>query len=213
MPWWELSPCPHLPFWFNNTTWTSGGGSIWLTGSSSSAPNDICHMCSVTVRLGDNHYLVIVASSLITASEPHGPKKPLAHLFNILFSSEVAQLCLTPCDPMDCSLPGSFVHGILQTRILEWIAISFSRGSFRPRDRTQVSCPAGGTLYRLSHQGSPFCFKAICFQRWCYKPWSCCLYVWISTVILGAAEQLSVTYLGPTAHGFPGTRVVESGLH
>ena len=44
---------------------------------------------------------------------------------------------------MDCSPPGFSVHGILQARILEWVAISFSRGSFRPRDRTQVSCIAG----------------------------------------------------------------------
>ena len=41
----------------------------------------------------------------------------------------VAQFCLTLCDPMDCSLPGSSVHGILQARILEWVAISSSRGS------------------------------------------------------------------------------------
>ena len=54
--------------------------------------------------------------------------------------SEVAQSCPTLCDPMDCSLPGSSVHGIFQARVLEWIAISFSRGSARPRDRTQVSC-------------------------------------------------------------------------
>ena len=58
--------------------------------------------------------------------------------------SEVAQSCLTLCDPMDCSLPGSSLHGILQARILEWIAISFSRGSSRLRDQTQVSCIAGG---------------------------------------------------------------------
>ena len=44
---------------------------------------------------------------------------------------------------MDCSLPGSSVHGILQARILEWVAISFSRGSSQPRDRTRVSCIAG----------------------------------------------------------------------
>ena len=53
--------------------------------------------------------------------------------------SEVAQLYPTFCDPMDCSLPGSSVHGIFQAIVLEWIAISFSRGSSRPRDRTQVS--------------------------------------------------------------------------
>ena len=40
--------------------------------------------------------------------------------------SEVAQSCLTLCDPMDCSLPGSSVHGIFQARVLEWVAISFS---------------------------------------------------------------------------------------
>ena len=54
-----------------------------------------------------------------------------------------AQLCLTLCDPMDCSLPGSSVHGILQIRILECVAIPFSRGSSQPRDRTQVSDIAG----------------------------------------------------------------------
>ena len=55
--------------------------------------------------------------------------------------SEVSQSCLTFCDPMDCSLPGPSgkIHGIFQAIVLEWIAISFSRGSSQPRDRTQVS--------------------------------------------------------------------------
>ena len=53
--------------------------------------------------------------------------------------NEVAQLCPTLCNPMDCSLPGSSLHGIFQARVLEWVAISFSRGSSWPRDRTQVS--------------------------------------------------------------------------
>ena len=56
-----------------------------------------------------------------------------------LAESEVAQSCLTLSDPMDCSLPGSSVHGIFQTRVLEWVAISFSRGSSRPRDRIRNS--------------------------------------------------------------------------
>ena len=46
----------------------------------------------------------------------------------------VAQLCLTLCDPIDCSLPGSSAHGILQARILEWVAIPFSRGSSQTKD-------------------------------------------------------------------------------
>ena len=57
--------------------------------------------------------------------------------------SEVPQLCLTLCNPMDYSLPGSSVHGVFQARVLEWVAISFSRGSSRPRDRTRVSHIAG----------------------------------------------------------------------
>ena len=55
----------------------------------------------------------------------------------------VAQSCLTLCNPMDCSPPGSSVHGILQARILEWVAISSSRGSSQPWDWTSVSCIAG----------------------------------------------------------------------
>ena len=61
-----------------------------------------------------------------------------------LKESEVTQSCLTLCDPMDCSQPGSSIHGILQARILVWVAISFSRGSSRPRDPTQVSLTVGG---------------------------------------------------------------------
>ena len=57
--------------------------------------------------------------------------------------NEVAQSCPTLCDPMDSSPPGSSVHGIFQARILGWVAISFSRGSSRLRDRTQVSLIAG----------------------------------------------------------------------
>ena len=56
----------------------------------------------------------------------------------------VPKWCLALCDCMDCSPPGSSVHGILQARILEWVAISFSRGSSRSRDWTWVSCLAGG---------------------------------------------------------------------
>ena len=53
--------------------------------------------------------------------------------------SAVAQSCPSLCDPMDCSLAGSSVHGIFQAIVLEWIVISFSRGSSWPRGRTQVS--------------------------------------------------------------------------
>ena len=54
-----------------------------------------------------------------------------------------AQSCPTLCGPRNCSLPGSCVHGILQTRILEWVTIPFSKGSSQSRDQTQVCCIAG----------------------------------------------------------------------
>ena len=61
---------------------------------------------------------------------------------------KVTQLNLTLCDPMDCSPPGSSVHGILQARILEGVAIAFSRGSSWPRDQTWVS-PIAGRFFTI----------------------------------------------------------------
>ena len=63
-----------------------------------------------------------------------------------IFSGAQAQLLSHVwlfCDTMDCSLPGSSVHGISQAKILDWVAISFSRGSSQPRDQTHVSCITG----------------------------------------------------------------------
>ena len=68
----------------------------------------------------------------------------------------VAQSCPTLCDPMDCSPPGSSVHGLLQARILEWLAISSSRGTSLPRDWAHVSCIGRRDSLPLSHQGSPW---------------------------------------------------------
>ena len=70
--------------------------------------------------------------------------KPKWHFWPTQYvHSEVTQSCSTLWNPMDCSLPGSSIHGIHQARILEWTAISFSMGSSRSRDRTQVSCIVG----------------------------------------------------------------------
>ena len=75
--------------------------------------------------------------------------------------SEVAWLCPTLCDPMDCSLPGSSAHGIFQAIVLEWIAISFSRGIF-PTQGSNWGLPhCRQILYLLSHQGSPINMSAL----------------------------------------------------
>ena len=76
--------------------------------------------------------------------------------------------CPALCDPMDCSLLGSSIHGILQARILEWVAIRFSRGSSWPRDQTRVSCSAGKFI------------TAICIPQVCRYSSVCicmCLYI------------------------------------
>ena len=78
--------------------------------------------------------------------------------YSISFTSKkvkvlVAQSCLTLCNPMNCSSPGFSVHGILQARILEWVAIPFSRGSSQPRDWTTSPSLQADSL-PLSHQGS-----------------------------------------------------------
>ena len=62
--------------------------------------------------------------------------------------------CVQLCDPIACSLPGSSVHGILQARILEWVAVPFSRGSSQSRDQTQDFPHCRQNLYCLSHQES-----------------------------------------------------------
>ena len=69
----------------------------------------------------------------------------LLQCMKVKSESEVTQLCLTLCHPMDCSLPGFSVCGNFQARILEWVAISFSRGSSPPRCQTCISCVSCST--------------------------------------------------------------------
>ena len=73
----------------------------------------------------------------------------------------VDQSCLTLCNPMDCSPPGSSVHGILQARILEWVAIPFSRGSSWHRGQTCVSYVGRQILYHWAN-GKPFRVHSRC---------------------------------------------------
>ena len=71
--------------------------------------------------------------------------------FSTLVKVKVAQSCLTLCNPMDYT-----VHGILQAKILEWVAFPFSRGSYQPRDLTQVSRIAGGFFARATREAQEY---------------------------------------------------------
>ena len=92
----------------------------------------------------------VIPGRLITFQPLYWTQKSLGwrisiHLpYSCLGASSIARLCPTHCNPMDCSLPGSSVHGIFQDRTLEWIAFSFSRGSSQPSNQTQASRIAGG---------------------------------------------------------------------
>ena len=85
---------------------------------------------------------LVVQGTLKSLLQHHNLKTSIIVLLLIRKERKV-QSCLTLCNHMDCSLPGSSVHGIFQARVLEWVAISFCRGSSWPRDRTQVSHIAG----------------------------------------------------------------------
>ena len=89
-----------------------------------------------------------------------------------MLHAQVLQSCPILCDPMDCSPPGSSVHGIHQARILEWLAMPSSRGSFPPTDRTPVPsipCILYQVLYHWRHLGSPrgpYFGELIMYQEW-----------------------------------------------
>ena len=104
------------------------------------------------------------------------------------------QSCLTLCDTMDCSLPGSSVYRILLARILEWVAMPSSRGSSLPRygiHISYVSCIGRQVLYHLHHLGRPLTYKAVEFENpTCFhsssltfpKPWHL-WYIFISKLL------------------------------
>ena len=91
-------------------------------------------------------YMCLYAYVCIIFFTPSSINQYLCHFYILKVKELVIQSCPIPCDPMDSSMPGSSVHGISQARILEWVAISFSKGSSQPRDCTQVSCIAGSVF-------------------------------------------------------------------
>ena len=102
------------------------------------------------LSLADSEWVMRAESSLLggcgwlfwNSGHPCGRNKVMTQ--QVMSCAKSLQLRLTLRSPVDHSPPGSSVHGILQARILEWGAISFSRGSFRPRDKTCISRISGG---------------------------------------------------------------------
>ena len=88
---------------------------------------------------GCHNLLFSVAKSCLTLWDPMNARLLCSTPGSFVLQYLNVQSCPTLCNPMDYSLPGSLVHGIFQASILEWVAISFFRGSSQPRDWTQVS--------------------------------------------------------------------------
>ena len=121
----------------------------------------------------------------------------------IIVVALITKLCLTLWDSMDCNPPGSTVHGISQARILEWVAISFSRKSSQPRDPTHISCIAGGTLYHCTTWEAPLDMGFVC-----YSPclcWSSPFGYFKGLVCFGSIDDWSALALmwmkSPSQHG------------
>ena len=96
-----------------------------------------------------------------------------------IYGSLVAKSCLTLLDPVDCSPPVSSVHGVSQARTLEWITVSFSRGSSRPRDQTHVFCLAGGFFTTEPPEKPTLALQRIYF-------------IWIITAVMYGCESWTV---------------------
>ena len=79
-------------------------------------------------------------------------------LYSYVCCCSVTKLCLTPCNPTDYSLAGSSIHGISQARILEQVAVSFSRRSSWTRNWTRVSCNGRWILYHWAAREAPYIF-------------------------------------------------------
>ena len=109
---------------------------------------------SPKTQRSDDYFIEVIPESTDDTEKTNNIMKDIKS--KACMHSKVLQLCMTLWDPVDCSPPGSSVHGILQARILEWVVFSSSMRSFQPRDWTYAfwgSYIAGGSL-PLSHQGS-----------------------------------------------------------
>ena len=123
-------------------------GRVWSLHNVSVPPT---HPSSLSISAaGCLHHSIHLCTAYLISS-PHSVSSERSEVPSQCWAPSfcylVSQSCLTLCDPTDCSPPGSSVHGISQVRVLEWAAISSSRGSAPPRDQTHVSCIGRWILY------------------------------------------------------------------
>ena len=125
--------------------------------------------------MGIPHHLTCLLRNLYAGQEATELNMDNWLIQNWESESEVAQSCPTLCDQMNCSLPGSSGHGIFQARVLEWVAISFFRGSSWPRNQTQVSCIAGRRFSIWATRETPELGKEYVKAIYCHP--ACLIYM------------------------------------
>ena len=166
LSWNLLSHLLNLMYFFSSFSYTDVLPSRKLPWNPRRTPFLLASAVTVTNLHKHAHYpiehtLCLHAVMIILGQE--NPFPPLTPQYVCVYVCVLAtQLCPTLCDPMDCCLPGSSVHGILQARILEWVAILSFRGSSWPRDWTSVSVSPSlaGRFLSLNHLGSPWLHSA-----------------------------------------------------
>ena len=151
------------------------------------------HFCFRTERFSTFSSLILTTFYCSSLSSDRN-SIPWLHQYSLCF---VSQSCLTLCDPMDCSLPGSSVHGTFQARILECVAVCFPRRSFQARDRTLTSCIGRWIPY---HWATREAISQMHFCRHCIHICKLCVaYVFLFN-ILSSLELIIVLFI--QLHGF-----------
>ena len=131
-------------------------------------------------------------------------RKPLCMLSHFRH----VRLC---ADPMDCSLPGSSVHGILQARILEWVAMLFSTGSSQPRDQTQVSCIAGRFFIVWATREAPRRPLVITYSFFCRHQPSLVRNHWNVITVENSSERIITLFVQDIARARNATNIKNMG--
>ena len=162
----RLSPCTKIVWYLLRFTLCFSMWNIFVNGALAPTQHftkrDLYGYVCICTKVNNVYAYFYEVSSLGIIPTPRLYDTNCWKILKIYCMCVRAQLCLTHCNPMDCSPWGSSVHGISQARLLEQVAISYYRGSSWPRDWTCVSCIGRWILLPLSHQGSPKIYCCCC---------------------------------------------------
>ena len=178
---------------------TSGGQGIGVSASASVLPMNIQDWFPLgltgCISLQSRGLSRVFFNTTVQKHQFFGAQLSLGEKCELCVHAKLLQSCPTLCDSMDCSLPGFSVHGILQARTLEWVAMPSSRGSSLSSDQTcisHVSCICRHVLYCYGHLGNPNCellVNNLELKRLIIIHWKCILDDKLVIVLLNSYNQ------------------------